>query len=514
MDEIKDKSFILDDNNILKKNRLEKLENIKNMGINPYPTKFIRTDNLKNIKTRFSNYSSEEPSEELIKVSGRIVSIRKMGKAAFINIKDWYDKIQVYIRKDFLGDENFNLFKEIDLSDIIGIDGNIFKTKTGELTVLAKKLTLLSKSLRALPIVKEKENVDGEKIKFDDVSDLEFKYRQRYVDLNIDDHSREVFEKRSKIINFIRNYLTNLNFLEVETPIMQTLSGGAAARPFSTYHNALNMPLYLRIAPELYLKRLIAGGMDRVFEIGRNFRNEGISTRHNPEFTMLELYQSLADYYDMMDLAENMVKETLSYINDGNLKIKYGNYDLDFGKKWNRIKMEDLFKKYAGFGFEYLDDLAGMRNMADKLNIKYENNATIQKIYDQILEDKIEPYLIEPTIVYDFPKAWSPLSKEKFDNPTIAERFEIYIVSRELGNAYSELNNPLEQRKRMEEQAEMKLKGDDEACDVDYDYIRALEYGLSPCGGLGIGIDRLVMLLTNSQSIRDVIFFPHMKPEI
>lgn len=513
MDEIKDKSFILDDDNILKKNRLEKLENIKNMRLNPYPTKFIRTDNLKNIKLKFSNYSSEEPSEDFINVAGRIISIRKMGKAAFINIKDWYDKIQVYIRKDFLGEENFNLFKELDLSDIIGISGNIFRTKTGELTILAKNLVILTKSLRALPVVKEKEDEKGEKVKFDDVSDLEFKYRQRYVDLNIDDTSREVFKKRSQIISFIRNYLNNLGFLEVETPIMQPLSGGAAAKPFTTYHNALNMPLYLRIAPELYLKRLIAGGMDRVFEIGRNFRNEGISTRHNPEFTMLELYQSLADYYDMMDLAENMVRETLNHINNGILQIKYGDIDLDFSKKWKRVKMEDLYKEYAGFGFEYLNDLEGIKNKAKELNIKFEENATIQKIYDQILEDKIEPHLIEPTIVYDFPKAWSPLSKEKFDNPVIAERFEIYIVSRELGNAYSELNNPIEQRKRMEEQAELKRKGNDEACDIDYDYIRALEYGLSPCGGLGIGIDRLVMLLTNSQSIRDVIFFPHMKPE-
>jgi lysyl-tRNA synthetase class 2 len=316
-----------------------------------------------------------------------------------------------------------------------------------------------------------------------------------------------------KIISFIKNYLIERDFLEVETPIMQPIYGGAAAKPFKTHHNALDMPLFLRIAPELYLKRIMVGGADRVFEMGRNFRNEGISTRHNPEFTMLELYQAYADYYDMMDLAENIVRECLAFINNGELVIKYGETTLDFSKKWARVKMEDLFKEFAGVDFRYLDDVVGIKKVADSLHVKYEDDATAQKVYDLIFESKIEHRLVEPTIVYDFPKAWSPLSKEKFDNPIIAERFEIFIVARELGNAYSELNNPIEQKIRMEAQALAKAAGDNEACDVDYDYIRALEYGLPPCGGLGIGIDRLVMLFTNSASIRDVIFFPHLRLE-
>lgn len=506
-------SISTENSNILRQQRLEKLQNIKNLGLNPYPTKFERTDNLKNIKLKFYDEATEEPSEIEIKIAGRITTMRRMGKACFFNIKDWYDKIQVYIRKDFCGEENFKVFQELDLSDIVGIKGHIFKTKTGELTILAKEITLLTKSLKALPIVKEKETDEGEKVKFDEVSDLEFKYRQRYVDLNVSEESRETFKKRSQIITFIRTYLYEKNFLEVETPIMQTLCGGAAAKPFETFHNALNMPLFLRIAPELYLKRLIAGGIDRVFEIGKNFRNEGISTKHNPEFTMLELYQSFADYYDMMDLVEDMVRECLRTINNGELVIKNGEITLDFNKKWHRKKMEDLFKEYANVDFKYLYDLEGIRKVADNLKIPYEKNATCQKIYDLIFEDKVEKHLIEPTIVYDFPKAWSPLAKEKFDNPIIAERFEIFVLTRELGNAYSELNNPIEQKIRMELQADMKLKGDNEACDVDYDYIRALEYGLPPCGGLGVGIDRLIMLLTNAPSIRDVIFFPHMKLE-
>ena len=497
----------------LKQQRLEKLENIRKMGINPYPATFKRTDNLKNVKAKFVEIATEEPTQEEVIVAGRIISIRKMGKASFFNIKDWDDKIQVYIKEDICGAESFSVFKEVDMFDIVGVRGNIFKTRTGELSVLAKEIKMLSKSLKALPVVKEKENEAGETVKYDEVNDLEFKYRQRYVDLNVNEESREVFKKRTKIISFVKNYLIDRDFLEVETPIMQPIYGGAAAKPFKTHHNALDMPLFLRIAPELYLKRIMVGGADRVFEMGRNFRNEGISTRHNPEFTMLELYQAYADYYDMMDLAENIVTECLKYINNGELVIKYGNTTLDFSKKWARLKMEDLFKQYAGVDFSYLDDVLGIKKVADGLHVKYDDDASAQKVYDLIFEEKVEHHLVEPTIVYDFPKAWSPLSKEKFDNPTIAERFEIFIVARELGNAYSELNNPIEQKIRMEAQAEAKAAGDNEACDVDYDYIRALEYGLPPCGGLGIGIDRLVMLFTNSPSIRDVIFFPHLRLE-
>ncbi|MDR0676464.1 MAG: lysine--tRNA ligase, partial [Elusimicrobiota bacterium] len=397
--------------NILRKQRLEKLQTIINMGINPYPTKFERTDNIGEVKLKFSETASEEPNQKEISIAGRITTMRKMGKASFFNVKDWYDKIQIYIKKDICGEENFKIFSEFDISDIVGIKGNVFKTKTGELSILAKEVNLLAKSLKALPIVKEKETVEGEKIKFDEVSDLEFKYRQRYVDLNISEESKNIFKKRSQIISFIRNYLIDKNFLEVETPITQTLYGGAAAKPFETYHNALNMPLYLRIAPELYLKRLIAGGVDRVFEIGKNFRNEGISTKHNPEFTMLELYQSYADYNDIMDLVENMITECLKKVNNGDMFVKFGDITLDFNKRWNRIKLEDLFKKYADIDFQYLENLDEINKVADKFKILYDPNSTVQKIYDLIFENKIEKHLIEPTIVYDFPKAWSPLAK-------------------------------------------------------------------------------------------------------
>ncbi len=498
---------------ILKQQRLEKMENLKKMGVNPFPAIFERTENLSKINEKFKEIKEGEESTDEIKVSGRIISLRKMGKATFLHIRDWYDKIQIYVREDIVGVQNFAIFKEFDMFDIIGVRGTVFKTKTGEITVLAKEVFMLSKSLRALPVVKERETETGEKIKYDEVSDLELKYRQRYVDLNIDDNSRKVFLSRSKIISHMKNYLIQKNFLEVETPIMQTLCGGAAAKPFKTYHNALDMPLFLRIAPELYLKRLIVGGLDRVFELGRNFRNEGISTRHNPEFTMLELYQSFADYNDMMDLVEDIICSCLDFVHPGETEIEYGDKKIDFSKKWKRVEMEELFKEYAGVDFKFLNDLEGIKNVANKLGVSYEGDATAQKVYDRIFEAKVEHHLVNPTIVYNFPKAWSPLAKEKFDNPKIVERFELFIATREIANAYSELNNPIEQRLRMEEQALAKAKGDEEACDVDYDYLRALEYGLPPCGGLGIGIDRLIMLLTNSPSIRDVIFFPHLRPE-
>ncbi|MCP4482816.1 MAG: lysine--tRNA ligase [bacterium] len=489
----------------LKRQRIEKLERIKELGVNPYPTKFERTGFVKDFKADFKDKKN-------VKVAGRIVSLRKMGKAAFFNVKDFSGRMQVYIQREAVGEENFKLFKCLDIGDFIGVSGYLFLTKTAEKSIHAEEIKVLTKSLKALPIVKEKETLTGEKIKYDEVSDIEFRYRQRYVDLNINEGSLEVFKKRSKIISFLRNYLLNVDFLEVETPVMQPLCGGAAAKPFETYHNALSMPLFLRIAPELYLKRIMVGGADRVFEIGRNFRNEGISTKHNPEFTMLELYQAYADYYDMMDLTESLITDCLKVINHGETLLNYGEHEIDFSN-WTRIKMEDLFVKYAGIDFSLINNLAGIKKEADRLGVKYEDDTTSQKIYDHIFEEKIEHRLINPTIVYDFPKAWSPLAKENFHNPLIAERFEVFIAAREIGNAYSELNNPLDQKLRMEEQAQAKELGDDEACDVDYDYIRALEYGMAPCGGLGIGVDRLVMLFTNSQSIRDVILFPHLKKE-
>ena len=494
----------------LKRQRIEKLERAKELGVNPYPTKFKRTALISSLKNSFETEKAED--QKIIHLAGRIVSLRKMGKAAFFHLKDFSGKVQIYIQRESVSEENFKIFKCFDLGDFVGVAGYFFYTQTGELSLHAEEVFLLSKSLKALPSVKEKETESGEKIKYDEVSDIEFRYRQRYVDLNINENSMSVFQKRSEIISFIRQYLLKKDFLEVETPIMQPLYGGAAAKPFETYHNTLDMPLFLRIAPELYLKRIIVGGADRVFEIGRNFRNEGISTKHNPEFTMLELYQSYADYYDMMNLAEKMLTDCLKSLNNGSANLVYGDLEIDFSK-WTRIKMEDLFKQYAGIDFSFIDDLEGIKKEAKRLGVRYEENTTTQKVYDHIFDAKIEHNLVNPTIVYDFPKAWSPLAKENFENPLIAERFEFFIASREMGNAYSELNNPLEQKLRMEDQAAAKAGGDNEACDIDDDYIRALEYGMPPCGGLGIGIDRLVMLFTNSHSIRDVILFPQLRKE-
>ncbi|MFC1546611.1 lysine--tRNA ligase [bacterium] len=497
---------------VLQKQRIEKLNKMKDMNVDTYPNSYKRTGTISDIHAQSGSLEKDKISGHEVSIAGRIIAMRDMGKASFFHVKDWSGKIQVYIKKDQAGDENFQLFKLFDLGDIVGVTGNMFFTRTGEFSILAKKVNILSKSLRPLPVVKEKETEQGETKKYDELSDIEFKYRQRYVDLNVSESTRQTLKIRSHIITFIRNYLTNKTYIEVETPIMQKQPGGALAKPFKTHHNALSMDLFLRIAPELYLKRLMVGGIDKVFEIGRNFRNEGISTHHNPEFTMLELYEAYSDYNNIMHLLEDMIKECVRSFNS-DLKVIYGDMSLDFNSPWKKEKLEDLFKKYAGIDFSMVYDMDKVKQKADLLGVQYEKETTARKVYEHIFDAKVQPNLINPTIVYDFPKEWSPLAKQSKDNSEIVERFELFTAQQEVANAYSELNNPFEQRARMEEQEKAKKSGDEEAGAVDEDYLRALEYGLVPCAGLGIGIDRLVMILTNSFSIRDVIMFPHLKEE-
>jgi lysyl-tRNA synthetase, class II len=492
----------------LMKQRIEKIEKIKQLGIDPYPNFFKKTGSISSIKN--IEVKKDEPSKEIISSAGRITGLRNMGKASFFHIRDWSGKIQVYVKKDEIGEENFKLFDLFDIGDYVGVTGYLFYTRTGELTIHAKSVSILTKAVRPFPIVKEKEDESGNVQKYDEVSDVEFKYRQRYVDLNVTDKTRETFMLRSKVISFMRSYLNEKDFLEVETPIMQVMPGGALAKPFKTHHNALDMDLYLRIAPELYLKRIVVGGVDKVFELGRNFRNEGISTRHNPEFTMLELYQACADCTDMMNVVEDIITKSISLFSESKV-LEYGEYKIDFTTPWRRVKLEDLYKQYAGIDFSFVNDLAGIKKKAHELGVRFEENSSARKIYDHIFDEKIQPHLVNPTLVFDFPKEWSPLAKERKDNPNIVERFELFIACQELANAYSELNNPFEQRIRMEHQLNEQARGDQEASGVDEDYLRALEYGLPPCGGLGIGIDRLIMLFTNSTCIRDVIIFPHLK---
>ncbi|HOK41244.1 MAG TPA: lysine--tRNA ligase [bacterium] len=476
--------------------RIKKLEELKKLGINTYPNKFERTETTKTIK---ENY--EENKE--VSIAGRIIAVRKMGKSAFIHIKDEFDKIQLYIRVNELGKDNFeNFFKYIDIGDFIGVKGNLFVTHTGEKSIFVKEYVLLTKSLRPLPE------------KWHGLKDTEKRYRQRYVDLIVNEEVKETFKLRTKIIEKIREYLNKHDFIEVETPMMQQLAGGAIAKPFITYHNTLDMNLYLRIAPELYLKRLVVGGFEKVYELNRNFRNEGISTWHNPEFTMLEIYQAYADYNDMMELCENIIIYAVNEIlkND---KIVIDDNEIKFTKPFKRIKLFDIIKEYTNFDIENITEKE-IYNFLESKEIKVEPNLNKYELLNEIFENFIEEKLIQPTFIIDYPKVISPLAKSKINEPEIVERFELFINGKEIGNAYSELNDPIEQKKRFYEQAEKKIKIEkDKTIDelIDFDYIRALEYGMPPTGGLGIGIDRLVMLLTKNKSIRDVILFPLLKKE-
>ncbi|HPN37833.1 MAG TPA: lysine--tRNA ligase [Melioribacteraceae bacterium] len=494
-----------EDMNILTKRRYEELEEIKKMDINPFAYSFDVNCKSIDIKENYDNLEGKD-----VKIAGRIMAIRRMGKASFAHILDDQGKIQIYLKKDDLN-EKYNLFKLLDIGDIIGIEGFVFKTKTGEISVHTKELEILAKTLNPIPIAKEIVDEAGNKTIFDQFADKELRYRQRYVDLFVNSEIREVFVKRSKIISAMRHFLDEKGYLEVETPVLQPLYGGASARPFITHHNTLDMELYLRIADELYLKRLLVGGFTGVYEISKDFRNEGMDKTHNPEFTMMELYVAYKDYEWMMNLVENMVEHISLKINSST-KFTIDKYDIDFKGPWQRVSMVDELKNTTGLDILNCtkEELA---KECEKHNIKLSGKESKGKLIDELFEVTIQPKLIQPTFVIDYPLEISPLAKKHRTKEGIVERFEGFVLGREICNAFSELNDPIDQRERFEAQAKARAEGDDEAQQIDEDFIKALEYGMPPTAGLGIGIDRLTMLLTNQPSIRDVILFPLMRPE-
>lgn len=480
--------------------RREKLEQLKQAGKNPFEIlKYDQTHHSNDIKDNF-----EEMEGKDVSIAGRIMSVRDMGKASFCDVQDKYGRIQVYVKKDEIGEEEYNDFKTYDIGDIVGIKGFVFKTRKGEISVHAKQVMLLTKSLKPLPE------------KWHGLKDTEMRYRQRYVDLIVNEEVRDTFVKRTNIIKAIREFLDARGFMEVDTPILATIASGAAARPFITHSNALDIDLYLRIATELYLKRLIVGGFERVYEMGKDFRNEGIDVRHNPEFTMIELYQAYADYNDMMELTENLVAYCAEKVL-GTTKITYQGTEIDLTPPWNRLTMVDAVKKYSGVDFNDIKTDEEAREVAKKLKVVDElkkklADCTKGDILNAAFEVYAEEHLIQPTFILDYPVEISPLTKKKNDDPTMTERFEAFIFAREVANAYSELNDPIDQQERFEQQAKDKELGDDEAYATDDDFVNSLEIGMPPTGGLGIGIDRIIMFLTDSYSIRDVILFPTMKP--
>lgn len=480
--------------------RREKMEHLQQEGIDPFGTRYDRSHNSKTLFNEFDQFDKEELADKSINVSiaGRMVTKRGKGKAGFAHLKDRDGRIQIYVRKDMVGDENYEIFKQADLGDFLGIKGLVMKTNTGELTVKATEITLLSKALRPLPD------------KYHGLTNIEQRYRQRYLDLISNQDSFEKFIKRSEIISAIREYLGNEGYLEVETPVLHNQAGGASARPFITHHNALDMEFYLRIALELHLKRLIIGGMEKVYEIGRVFRNEGIDTTHNPEFTLLELYTAYSDYEDVMELTEGIFRYAADKVL-GTTIIEYGEYNIDLGTPWKRIHMVDAIKDITGVDFWQQMTIEEARKLADEHHVEYEENYEVGHIINEFFEKFVEETLIQPTFVYGHPVEISPLAKKNKDDNRFTDRFELFIAKHEYANAYSELNDPIDQRGRFEDQEREKEAGNDEAHGVDEDYLEAMEYGMPPTGGLGIGIDRLVMLLTNSQSIRDVLLFPAMK---
>ncbi len=491
--------------------RIEKIEKLKELGINPYAYKFEVSSTAKDLIDRFGKHKNEEDREsetlpdEEFSLAGRIVSMRVMGKAAFFHIQDGTEKIQCYIRRDTVGEEFYNkVFKKlIDIGDIVGIKGTLFRTRTGELTVEVKELQLLTKSLRPLPE------------KWHGLKDVEKRYRQRYLDLIVNPEVRNIFRTRTKVIKKIREFLDSKGFMEVETPILQPIASGAAAKPFITHYNALDIDVYLRIAPELYLKRLLVGGFERVYELGKNFRNEGISTRHNPEFTMVEWYMAYADYYDLMEMTEELFEYLLDEIfGKGVRELEYQGTKISFKRPFRRISyLGELSKKTGLTEEELLHDEEKVLKAAKEAGVERAEELSHFKRVQELFEKLVEPELIQPTFVIDFPKAISPLAKEKRDNPELVERFELIVFGREIANAYTELNNPAEQEERFKQQLEEKAKGDEEAMEYDADFITALEYGMPPTAGEGIGVDRLVMLFTNKDSIREVLLFPQLRPE-
>lgn len=477
-------------------NRIEKTHKIEEHGWLPFGRRFLWTHHAADVNEQFDELAEKETE---VKMAGRLMAIRGHGKTCFMDMQDRTGRLQVYVRKDVLGEENYALIKLLDLGDTVGVTGTIFRTHMGEISIKATAVEMLSKALRPLPE------------KWHGLKDVELRYRQRYVDLIVNPEVRDTFVKRSQIIKSVREVLDSHNFLEVETPILNTIAGGAAARPFISYHNALNMQVYMRIAPELYLKRLIVGGMDRVYELGRVFRNEGIDNRHNPEFTSVEIYQAFADYRDMMDLTEEVVVKTAEKVL-GTTKITYEGTEIELASPWKRMSMIEAVKEYAGKDFTNVTDLEEARAIAKELNVAVEPSFGIGKIINACFEEYVEDKLIQPTFITGHPKEISPLAKSNPDNPEITDRFEAYIYGREICNGFTELNDPIDQKERFMKQVEERANGDEEANMMDEDFVNALEYGLPPTGGLGIGIDRLVMFLTNSSSIRDVLFFPTMKP--
>ncbi|HHU74640.1 MAG TPA: lysine--tRNA ligase [Clostridiales bacterium] len=474
--------------------RRTKLAELQENGKDPFQImKYDVTNHSIDILNDYDSFEGKKVS-----IAGRIMTKRVMGKASFINIRDLGGDIQIYVKRDDVGEEAYAEFKKYDMGDIVGIEGEVFKTRTGEISVKAEKVVLLTKSLQILPE------------KFHGLKDTDTRYRQRYIDLIVNPEVRDTFIKRSQIIREIRNYLDSKGFMEVETPVLVTNAGGAAARPFNTHHNALDEDLHLRISLELYLKRLIVGGLERVYEIGRVFRNEGLSVRHNPEFTLLELYQAYTDYHGMMDLAEDLFRTVAQRVL-GTTTITYDGVEIDLSKPFERLTMVDAIKKYANVDFDQIPDEASAKALAKEHNIEFEDRHKRGDIINLFFEEYVEEHLVQPTFIMDHPVDISPLASRKPDNPEYTERFELFITKREMANAFSELNDPMDQRKRFEAQEALRAAGDEEANQLDEDFITALEYGMPPTGGIGIGIDRLVMLLTDSAAIRDVLLFPTMK---
>ncbi|MBU0630331.1 MAG: lysine--tRNA ligase [Candidatus Margulisbacteria bacterium] len=481
----------------LLKVRREKLQNIRDLGINPYPYKFTPTEHSAKVLEKFASLAEGSDSSDTVVVAGRIMTKRGHGKASFATIQDECGRLQVYAKLDVMGEEQYKIWQNLDMGDYIGVTGHVFRTKTNEITVRVEKLEVLSKSLLPLPE------------KWHGLQDKEIRYRERYLDLMVNPEVKEVFVKRSRVVSFIRHFLEQKGFLEVETPVLHVLQGGAAARPFETFHDALSMSLFMRIAPELYLKRLLVGGFEKVFEMGRVFRNEGMSFKHNPEYTMIEIYQAYADYHDIMQLTENLVvsaaKEVL-----GTLEIEFRGEKIDLTPPWKKITLEDALKENGIDIIGKTDDQ--IRALGKEKGIEGAMELGIGKIINELYDKFVEPNLRQPTFIIDHPLETSPLAKKHRSKEGKVERFELIIAGMELANAFSELNDPIDQMERFNKQAELKAAGDEEAESMDEDFLRALEYGMPPAGGLGIGIDRLVMILTNSPSIRDVIFFPHMRP--
>ena len=492
--------------NELIKRRFEELKQLNEKGFETYAYSFDVDSYSEDI---IQNYKEDEKRN--VKIAGRIMAIRRMGKASFAHIMDDKGRIQIYLRKDEIGDL-YAAFKLMDIGDIVGVEGYVFKTKTGEISVHVTLLKLLSKSILPLPIAKEATDEKGNKIIYDQFADKELRYRQRYVDLIVNPDVKEIFKKRSKIITAMRKYLDEQEFLEVETPILQPLYGGAAARPFITHHNSLDVDLYLRIADELYLKRLIVGGFNGVYEISKDFRNEGMDRSHNPEFTMMELYVPYKDYEWMMNFVELLITNIASEV-FGKLEFVYEGNQIDFKSPWKRISFVEAIEDKTGLNVIACTD-DEIKGLAKNLGIDLEAAEGRAKLIDEIFSETIEPNLIQPTFVVDYPLLLSPLAKKHRSKEGVVERFETYVAGREICNAFSELNDPVDQRSRFEDQLKLKEAGDEEAHQVDEDFLRALQYGMPPTAGLGIGIDRLVMLFTNQSSIRDVILFPQMKPEM